>query len=196
MINYLFVPSISDTLHVVNSSGRLSSIAIPLIVAISTLLGVIISIIGNYIFNNLLTKRKSEIEIRRYLFQQRLKIYQNMNAIIWNGSTTIINMKVKKPIAFPRAYTTSDDLKKWIEKTTQFFENNRLLIDKGTKDKFSLLSQKLLKDSQQVVDSKFNDEVCQRIGNESRDDIRNIVNDIYNVSCAYLNKKYELELEI
>lgn len=165
--------------------------------AIAALMGVIISIFGNWIVGNNLAKRQAFVEIRKNLFNRRLDIYLKLTEMLWQGySVIVVTDNNGKRNIFPKAYNNLEELKKWLNSLVELFDRNRLLLDQKTYTAFDNgLNQKLLNDIETIKEKGPSEKECRKIGEETKEEMQRFVEEIFDSSRKFIKSKYKVDLE-
>jgi hypothetical protein len=194
MIDTCYV--LNDTVNVVvsNTTQSLPKIPIEIIVASSTLLGIIISIVGNFIFNKLLISRQSKVEIRKQYFNKCIETILEFSSKLWEGYHVILKQSEREKGIYPKAYENLESLKKWLNELGQYLDRNYIIFSDEIRSKFVPLNRKILDDINEINCKGGDDIITRDIGRKSNSDINKYVTELQKYFKEHLNKKYDIEI--
>ncbi len=183
--------SLADTLFVKNINNT-QFLPVEVITALAALFGVLLSALTNYLVQMAINKNQTKREIQKLFFQKKLDTYLNIPKLIHMGYSNYI----EKIGSYALSYDSYNKLIDWISDLEDFFQQNKLLIDNSTMDKYYELNEFIMKDLDKIgslkLDAENRDLETKKIGVKSCDQVNKLATTVVDSANKYINKQYNV----
>lgn len=186
-----------DTLRILTLNPQ-DGIPIGIVTAAATLLGVMISILGNYLAGRSLSNRQAFVEIRKTLFLKRLDAYLKIAELLWAGYSVKIRGNEEDSGAYPQAYDSFEGQKDWLNSLVDIIDKSRHLLDQDTYTQFAYLNQKILADRNRIrseckEDAKL-DIYTRKVGREVVSEVQDLSEKVAKAARSFIRQTYKVNI--
>ncbi len=192
MTDSLFVISSSgDTIHVL-LSNQTPGIPNAVVVSLSTLLGIVITIIGNWLNNKRMASQQAINQIKIDFFNRKLSVHLAFSEMLWKGHAVVFTAgKDNNMISFPECYMNFDDFQNWVNSMSHFVRKNRILLEDDIFNNYQVLAAKLINDIQFMERNRFSENDVRKYGSENLHKTQKLTEKVLDATKKYVFESFD-----